>query len=649
MLRGKLINYGGKNEKLSSVFLVLFLVLLLGLVLGSGSFAAEAVKYTEQAEALKSLGLFNGTNVGFELERAPKRVEVAAMLVKFLGAEEEAKAKQYKHPFTDVPSWANHIVGYMYEKKLTTGIGNNLFGSLNPASAKDYTVFLLKALGYGSSDFTYHETMNFAVSKGLYTAAEKATLESSTFKRDEMVFLSYKSLFTKIKGSTQLLSEKLGISSVPKITAPVSVTVQRVMHDANGAVRFIIDRTKLPEPFKNFVYIGVSGVYWTTPTTMAQINTLIPSGKNEAEYLYPYEIDGLDAYGAYWNTVVSLYDADKRLIGYFDILGNNMIGTFTVNIRPVTTVQEVAEIKTGVTVGANGMITINRNGLPASAKLYAKVAVAEKPLSTVSAIISHSDEIIGKSTTKFYTTATVDGVTACKYLSDKATLLFYDEDNKLIGYANVDAAPIISAMKNYLESKGVKEITKGVVIAAYEDAVYANINKSEIDYSNSQNLKSYGVGIVQSGLSVVAIVKDSLNETSPYRVPVSAGGVSTGRVLNNDNVLVTYYDANNALVAYSVCAYSEINKRTDSIKQVEVIFDSKIGNDFSNSFFTIEFYKNGSLVGSQGVRYFDLIHNEKGEWIGVSFKPIIIDPNEGYEIKVKSNNPSFIIKGTQVK
>jgi len=523
-------------KKLSSVYLVLFLVLLLGLVLGSGSFAAETVKYTEQAEVLKSLGLFNGTNVGFELERAPKRVEVAAMLVKFLGAEEEAKAKQYKHPFTDVPSWANHIVGYMYEKKLTTGIGNNLFGSQNPASAKDYSVFLLKALGYGSSDFTYNETMNFAVSKGLYTAAEKATLESSTFKRDEMVFLSYKSLFTKIKGSTQLLSEKLGIASVPKIEAPVT-----------------------------------------------------------------------------------------------------------------STVQEVIEITTGVTVGTNGVITINRSGLPTSVKDYTKIAVAEMPLGSVDIIKSYSAGIAAKSTTKFYTTSSIDAVIACKYLNDKATLLFFNSNNKLIGYSNLDATPIISAMKNYLESKGVKEITKGVVVAAFEDAVYANINMSEIDYASPQNLKSYGVGIIQNGLSVIAIVKDSLNATSAYKVPVSAGGVSTGRVLTGDNVLVTYYDANNVLIAYSICPYSELNKRTDSIKQIEVIFESKIGDGFSNSFFTIEFYKNGSLKGSQDVRYFDFIHNEKGEWIGVSFKPIIIDPNAGYEIKVKSNNPSFVIKSTQVK
>ena len=192
--------------------LILSLVVSLGLVMGSSAFAAEKGKYVKQAEALKLLGLFNGTNAGFELERSPNRVEVAAMLVKFLGAEDEAKAKMYAHPFTDVPVWADSFVGYLYEMKMTSGVSSNQFGSSKVANLKDFTVFLLKALGYEASDFTYDQTLAFAVSKGLFTPAERAKLESTTFKRDEMVYLSYKSLLTKVKGGNQTLSTKLGTS-----------------------------------------------------------------------------------------------------------------------------------------------------------------------------------------------------------------------------------------------------------------------------------------------------------------------------------------------------------------------------------------------------------------------------------------------------
>ncbi|MCA0385989.1 MAG: hypothetical protein LCH34_10365 [Firmicutes bacterium] len=634
-------------KKLSSIFLVLFLVLLLGLVLGSGSFAAETVKYTEQAEVLKSLGLFNGTNVGFELERAPKRVEVAAMLVKFLGAEEEAKAKQYKHPFTDVPAWANHIVGYMYEKKLTTGIGNNLFGSLNPASAKDYTVFLLKALGYGSADFTYNETMNFAVSKGLYTAAEKATLESTTFKRDEMVFSSYKSLFTKVKGSTQLLSEKLGIASVPKIVAPVTATVDRVNY--REGVRFVIDKNKLPEPYKNFVYIGVSRVYWTNPTTNAQINELIPTGKNESPYLSPYEIDGYDGYGAYWNTVVTLFDSEKRLIGYFDILGNNKVGTFTVNIRPVTTVQELAEIKTGVSMGSGGIISIDRNALPAFAKDYVKVAVPEYGLSDAKQIQVHSDYIVGKSTTKFYTTATIDGLSAYGSVSNRAFVMFYDGSNQLLGYASLDSAPLVAAMKNNLESKGIKQITKGFVVVNAPESSMAYVDINNVDYGSSQNLVYFGLGTFLGTDNIHAYAYSLSKQASNYLEPLTPAGISTQTVKSGENAILTYYDSNKKLVAYSVVPYSEVTSTHPLLKTVEVQFEGEASNNFSNSYFSFEYYKNGTRIGTSGTRYFELLTSNTGKITGVRFTHIFFDPNGGYEIKVSSNNSGFVIKSFEVK
>lgn len=68
----------------------------------------------------------------------------------------------------------------------------------NIASVKDYTVFVLKALGYDMNDFTYADTMSFAVQKGLISASDKTMLESAKFTRGEMVYLSYNSLFTNV-------------------------------------------------------------------------------------------------------------------------------------------------------------------------------------------------------------------------------------------------------------------------------------------------------------------------------------------------------------------------------------------------------------------------------------------------------------------
>ena len=73
----------GMRRKLGKLMLVA-VVGVIFVALSTAGFATEAVRYDGHAEVLKGLDLFSGSNKGFELERAPKRVEVAAMLVKFL-------------------------------------------------------------------------------------------------------------------------------------------------------------------------------------------------------------------------------------------------------------------------------------------------------------------------------------------------------------------------------------------------------------------------------------------------------------------------------------------------------------------------------------------------------------------------------------
>lgn len=187
-----------------------FLLVLIIAVLFSFQAVSAEVDYTKEADMLNSLGLFNGTQNGYELNRVPTRIEAAAMLVRLLGAVDEANEKEYEHPFTDVPEWADNIAGYLYEKGLTKGIGNNLFGSNQTTIARDYATFMLRSLGYdSSSDFNYLEALSFAESKGILTAEEAKIINSQDFKRNEMVLLSYKTLNAPLKDSNNLLADKL--------------------------------------------------------------------------------------------------------------------------------------------------------------------------------------------------------------------------------------------------------------------------------------------------------------------------------------------------------------------------------------------------------------------------------------------------------
>ena len=67
--------------------------------------SAFAANYTNCADSLHEMGLFQGTQNGYDLDRTPTRAEAAVMLVRLLGKEAEAKTLTYTAPFTDLKGW----------------------------------------------------------------------------------------------------------------------------------------------------------------------------------------------------------------------------------------------------------------------------------------------------------------------------------------------------------------------------------------------------------------------------------------------------------------------------------------------------------------------------------------------------------------
>lgn len=176
-------------------------------ILAFAGTAALASDYNAQADALNEMGLFLGTDKGYELDRIPTRAEAAVMLVRLLGKEDEAKAGTYDTPFTDIPDWAAHAVGYMYANNLTKGTGATTFGCGDICSEQMFAAFVLRALGYNESsgDFTFAQAQEYAENIGLIEHANTP----DQFKRDDMVALSYSALFQLVKNGSTTLLEKL--------------------------------------------------------------------------------------------------------------------------------------------------------------------------------------------------------------------------------------------------------------------------------------------------------------------------------------------------------------------------------------------------------------------------------------------------------
>ncbi len=170
--------------------------------------AAGASDFGAQADKLKMVNLFQGTDQGYDLDRAPTRAEAATMLVRMLGKESEAKALDYTAPFTDLKDWQKPYVQYLYENSLATGSSGTEFTPNDKCSAQMYTSMLLRALGYSESngDFTYDNALAFAKKIGI---VDDFNCDEDNFLRDHVVAMGYTALHTPTKGSDVRLLTQL--------------------------------------------------------------------------------------------------------------------------------------------------------------------------------------------------------------------------------------------------------------------------------------------------------------------------------------------------------------------------------------------------------------------------------------------------------
>lgn len=169
--------------------------------------SAFAANYTNCADSLHEMGLFQGTQNGYDLDRTPTRAEAAVMLVRLLGKETEAKTLTYTAPFTDLKGWEKPYVQYLYNNGLANGTSRTTFNPTGKCTAQMYAVFLLRALGYSdTADFSYANAIETAREQGIY---DIGIINVQNFLRDDAAAASYTALSVSPKNSEGTLLDQL--------------------------------------------------------------------------------------------------------------------------------------------------------------------------------------------------------------------------------------------------------------------------------------------------------------------------------------------------------------------------------------------------------------------------------------------------------
>lgn len=183
--------------------------------------SASASSFDGPAAELSAIGMLKGGAGGFDLDKAPTRSQAAIMLVRLYGAEEEAKAAyaagDLKCSFTDVNETTAPFAAWLKDKGLASGTSETTFGGSDPCSAKAYTIFLLRALGYQDNvDFTAANAQEFAMGLGLLDTSAF----TGKFLRDDLAAMTYQALGMDRKdGDTYLLASLIESGAVDAAAA----------------------------------------------------------------------------------------------------------------------------------------------------------------------------------------------------------------------------------------------------------------------------------------------------------------------------------------------------------------------------------------------------------------------------------------------
>lgn len=190
----------------SCVAVLLLLAMLLSCVPALAAGSSHSYTTLQKAEALKTLGLFQGTNKGFELEKTLTREQAITLIVRLLGAEAEAKEKNPEHPFTDVLAWASPYVGYGYQNALVKGVSETLFGYGKLVTEAQFLTMVLRLLQYeDDTDFTWNKSAELAEKLGLPVVPAN----SGEYTRGNAVDVIWALLETKFKSGGKTLAQTL--------------------------------------------------------------------------------------------------------------------------------------------------------------------------------------------------------------------------------------------------------------------------------------------------------------------------------------------------------------------------------------------------------------------------------------------------------
>ena len=209
-----------------------FSIILIGILILTSTpfiYGAYSPIYDTDAVRLNRLGLFLGTNNGFELDKPCNRLQGAVMFIRLVGEEKIAISEPKTSPFEDVTqTWAMPYIGQMYVQGYSNGTSSTTYG-IGAMSADQFATYILRALGYSEmkGDFVWSTSLSTLLELDIISKRDFDIIKEGPFLRDYAVKLASSALDATLNKSDttlyQILLEKDAIAAYSSIRPlPVS-------------------------------------------------------------------------------------------------------------------------------------------------------------------------------------------------------------------------------------------------------------------------------------------------------------------------------------------------------------------------------------------------------------------------------------------
>ena len=188
---------------------VVALFLALVMIVMSVTCFAVGTSDVNTADALNELGLFLGTENGYELEKGLTRAEGVTLLIRMIGMEEKAENGVFNNSFTDVPGWAAGYIGYAFANNITNGTGVTTFSPDTAMTDYMFLTLVMRALNYfdkgNASQFVWNNPYALAKELGLIETVEA----DKEFTRADAIRVFWNALNVELNGTEITLAERL--------------------------------------------------------------------------------------------------------------------------------------------------------------------------------------------------------------------------------------------------------------------------------------------------------------------------------------------------------------------------------------------------------------------------------------------------------